>query len=102
PAHTHPTTPASPTRRSSDLDSIPPKVQMTAPTDSATIVGGALQATITYRDVEPNRTITLRSDNATLVTAQTAEGDPASMRTAMLDRKSTRLNSSHLGISYAV
>src|SRR5205814_9153199 len=30
------------------------------------------------------------------------DGDEARVKTASLDRKSTRLNSSHLGISYAV
>src|SRR3989454_4138388 len=67
--------------------------------------------TTLFRSVEEPRPLTVGPDDARIGTAQrgahhaadsTGPGDVAHARPPSSDRKSTRLNSSHLVISYAV
>src|SRR5207249_8760518 len=95
--HPHRDLPSFPTRRSSDLDAPVSGGEVGAKNAALTIMVGASQAA--FDRIKP--IFELMGKNITLVGGNGA-GQTCKVANQIIDRKSTRLNSSHVSISYAV
>src|SRR5205814_4487806 len=93
-----PLLPSFPTRRSSDLAAAQ---AVNSNTGTVTIIAN-LPESLTVNLTNPTITIPLTENTAVNNSTLPAAGTSIQTAWVLQDRKSTRLNSSHLGISYAV
>jgi hypothetical protein len=68
-----------------EVDSVPPKVSLTSYTLGESIASNLVTFSVSYRDVEPRRILWIRDRSAVVASLLTADGDPASERSATVE-----------------